>query len=283
MSILRMKWPVEIVAVVGTLVSVLLFSSQYAEADGPNTGWQSQPSKLNDADYDPNSRTVTVTDEGSQPGSAKSSRPSVDSGDDEVSICGVWYPVALVPPPGSGCLGKMRTPVPPAPVVPVAQIARQAAASVILPLNTPVFGPSPTQNKWGMIPVGYPVWLWTSDSQSSVSKSVTQSGLSVAVSATRQKVVFTMGDGHAVSCTSFSVRPTHLVDPSAGSPSCGYVYQTTGTFMISAATTWLVTWRASGQVGSFTVTDTAEAPAALPVGELSTVIIYDPTDTDPPH
>jgi len=154
---------------------------------------------------------------------------------------------------------------------------------VTLPLNTPEFGPSPSQNKWGMIPVGYPLWLWTSSDQVSVSKSVTQSGLSVAVTATRQKVVFAMGDGHTVSCTSFTVRPAHLADPTAGSPTCGYTYQTTGEFTISATSTWLVTWQASGQSGSFTVTDSATSASALPVGELSSVIVYDPNAYEPPR
>jgi hypothetical protein len=156
---------------------------------------------------------------------------------------------------------------------PVPDVARQAAASVVLPVNDPVFGPSSSQNRWGLVPVGYPVWLWASGGQTAVTQTVSKDGLEVAVTAIWQRVVFTMGDGGTVSCTSFVERPVHLSDPMAVSPSCGYVYQSAGSFTITATSTWLVGWWADGQSGSFTVSDKADVAAPVLVGELSSVIV----------
>ena len=215
--------------------------------------------------YDPGSRSVTVTANGGKAGSKGVVGGVSHVG--QVFVCGRWMPVE-------------QEPVTNCPVLPagpsVSQIATQAAASVTLPLNAPQFGPLPSQNMWGMIPVGYPLWLWTSSDQATVSTSVVADGLSVSITATRQSVAFSMGDGHSFSCKSFTVRPTHLVDPMQKSPSCGYVYQTTGDFTITAATSWLVTWSAAGESGSFTVTDTASAPSSLPIGELTSVITGHP-------
>jgi len=137
-------------------------------------------------------------------------------------------------------------------------------------------GPNPSQNKWNMIPVGYPIWLWT-DGDATLSSTVTQDGLTVSITATRQSIAFKMGDGNTTTCKAFTVRPTHLANnPMQQSPTCGYVYDTTGTYTIAATTTWLINWMAGGQTGQFTVTDTATASTPLTIGELYSVIVYDP-------
>jgi len=215
--------------------------------------------------YNSGSRSVTVTANGSKPGSKGVAGGVSHAG--QVFACGMWVPVALEPV--FDCHVQPSGPS-------VSQIATQAAASVTLPLNSPQFGPSPSQNKWGMIPVGYPVWLWTSSDQTTVATTVEAEGLTVSITATRVSVSFAMGDGHSVSCKSFTVRPTHLTDPMQKSPSCGYVYQVTGSFTITATASWLVAWSAAGESGSFTVTDTASSPAPLPIGELASVVTGHP-------
>jgi len=158
----------------------------------------------------------------------------------------------------------------------IAEIGAEAAASITIPTNTPIIGPSPTQNKWGIIPVGYPIWLWTTDTQTAVSQTVTDQGLVVSVTATRQNVVFNMGDGNEITCTSFTARPDHN-DPFQPSPTCGYIYLDTGQYTITATTTWQVIWQVSGESGSLTITDNTSARTPLPVGELHTVIVNPPS------
>jgi len=246
-----------VVAVFGLTVGMPV---AHAEGDD-QTGYGGSNSRT----YDPGSRSVTVTANGGKAGSKGVAGGVSHVG--QVFVCGRWMPVEQEP--------VTNCPVRPAGPS-VSQIATQAAASVTLPLNVPQFGPLPSQNMWGMIPVGYPLWLWTSSDQSTVSTSVEVDGLSVSITATRQSVTFGMGDGHSVSCKSFTVRPTHLADPMQKSPSCGYVYQTTGDFTITATTSWLVSWSAAGESGSFTVTDTAPSPSPLPIGELASVITGHP-------
>jgi len=151
--------------------------------------------------------------------------------------------------------------------------ARQAAASLTLPYNKPQFGPNPNQNQWDMIPVGFPIWLWTSSTQTSLSTSATTAGLTVNLSLTRVKVSFDMADGHKISCTTFTTRPTHLYDnPMRPSPTCGYTYKTTGEYTITATTTWAVSWQAGGQAGSFQINDTTTS-APFRIGQLVTVLV----------
>ena len=246
-----------------TLIALSICGSAVSHA-GDND--QDNYGSNNTTTYNSGSRSVTVTGNGSKSGSGGSSKGNSHTG--QVLICGRWMSVAAAAAI-QGCQAPESGPS-------VAQIATQVAASVTLPLNSPVFGPSPTQNQWGMIPVGYPLWLWTTSDQTTVTTSAEANGLTVSVTATRQSVTYVMGDGHQVSCTRFTVRPSHLADPMQKSPTCGYVYQTTGQFTITATTSWLIAWSAAGESGSFTVTDTASSPTLLPVGELSSVITDHP-------
>ena len=244
-------------------ITISLVPSLHAVADEIDQG--NYTTKNTSSNYNPGSRNVTVTANGSKPGSKGVAGAVSHAG--QVFQCGAWRPATATPL--TDCNDQLPGPS-------VAQIATQAAASVTLPLNGPQFGPSPSQNKWDMVPVGYPVWLWTSSDQGTISTTVEADGLTVSITATRQSVNFAMGDGHSVSCKSFTARPTHLADPMQKSPTCGYVYQTTGNFTITATTSWLVAWSASGESGSFTVADTASSPAPLPIGELTSVIIGHP-------
>jgi len=248
-----------VIAVISLLACIPM---AHAEDDGQNgsNGNKGQT-------YNPGTRSVTVTANGNRPGSSRGAASS-NSHAGMVLMCGTW----MTPAQAALSLSCQKT----SPGPSVAEIAIQAAASVTLPLNSPQFGPLPSQNQWGMIPVGYPVWLWTSSDQTTVSTSVDSSGLVVSITATRQGVTFAMGDGHNISCTRFTVRPTHLADPMQPSPSCGYVYQTTGIFTIVATTSWLISWSAAGESGSFAVTDTASSPTPLPIGELASVITDHP-------
>jgi len=184
-------------------------------------------------------------------------------------VCDKWVPQDMVSEPRYCLPPKPSVPKPRPPAEPT---ALKAVAQLTLPVNAPQIGPKPDQNRWGMIPVGYPVWMWTNGS-SKLTRTVTQDGLTVNITATRQQVAFNMGDGVVV-CKTFTVRPAHLTnDPMQRSPTCGYVYQTPGKYTVSATTTWLIDWTATGQTGQFTVTDTATSSTPLTIGELYSVIV----------
>jgi len=221
--------------------------------------------------YDPKDHTLTVSDEVTVPG-IHGPKPITPV-----------KPVKPITPlkPFTPCNDNLRVTAnlkcyKPDPKPDIPAIGYQAAASITLPKNTPQYGPQPTQNKWGIIPIGYPVWLWTSDNQTVITQTVTNQGLIVSLTATRQNITYNLGDGSQTTCANFTPRPLHN-DPFQQSPTCGHTYQTPGHYTITATTTWNVTWQINGQSGTITITDTTTTPTPLPIGELHTVIIPEPT------
>jgi len=160
----------------------------------------------------------------------------------------------------------------------VQPLVLQAVAEMQLPEAEPQFGPRPDQNQWGMIPVGYPIWLWLGDATDKLSLTVDKDGIEISLSANRTSATFTMGDGHTVTCTAFTQRPTHLNDdPMRPSPNCGYVYQTPNNYEVTATAKWLISWQADGQRGQLEVTDKGSSRQAIQVGELLSVIAGGPS------
>ena len=84
------------------------------------------------------------------------------------------------------------------------EVVRSAYAEIVLPDNRPSFGPPPDQNQWGMIPVGYPIWLWADSDTTSVTHSTTDRGFTVSLTGRRLSVAFDMGDGKTIRCTAFT-------------------------------------------------------------------------------
>ncbi len=151
-------------------------------------------------------------------------------------------------------------------------IGIQVATEIQLPLPTPQIGPHPSANKWGLIPVGYPIWLWV-DNAPQITSSATRQGLSVSLRAERGPTTFSMGDGTTMQCDTTSPRPAGVTGP-VPSPVCGHTYtrvpRTGTTYTITATTTWIVHWTAAATTGQLTLTRTASTQ--LPVGELQAVI-----------
>ena len=94
-------------------------------------------------------------------------------------------------------------------------------------------------------------------------------------SARASKVVWDMGDGHTVTCTS----PGTPYTTSAGdtqSPTCGHVYtrssasQPDHAYAVTATTTWVVSWAGGGQSGVLTVTRTSST--SVRIGELQVLV-----------
>jgi hypothetical protein len=123
--------------------------------------------------------------------------------------------------------------------------------------------------------VGLPVWLWDKPSATTwgpVSRSVSAGGVTVNATAHVTQIVWSLGDGSSVTCTSVGTPYTASYG-NKPSPDCGHVYQRTsagqadGTYPIQAVSTWSVKWTATtGQTG--TITTTRHSNSQVTIGRL---------------
>lgn len=141
----------------------------------------------------------------------------------------------------------------PPPQVNPAQLARQAVDS--MNLHAPRVGATPLPSAEAVSVIGLPTWLWIDDADSHtwgpITRSASAGGVTVTATARVAKVVWDMGDGHAVTCTG---RGTEW-KPAKGSedsPTCGYRYTRPGKRIITATTFWEVDWSGAGQTGTIT-------------------------------
>lgn len=144
--------------------------------------------------------------------------------------------------------------------------AISAATSVTLPSPAIGIAPDPSVNKWRIVAVGQPIWLYDPTSPT-VSSSASNQGITVTISARREFVSFDMQE-KVVRCTTMTRRPV-TADPRAKSPDCGYVYQRKGDRTVTATASWVVSWSALGQSGTVPMTRTSSR--TLPVRELIAV------------
>jgi hypothetical protein len=120
--------------------------------------------------------------------------------------------------------------------------------------------------------VGLPVWMWTTVNAHTwgpITSSASSGALTVRIVAKASEIVWTMGDGgKPVVCT----QPGDAYAASDGgnaSGDCGYTYikpsynQTNGRYVITATTTWNVTWQGGGDGGVITTTRTSRASVRI--------------------
>lgn len=154
----------------------------------------------------------------------------------------------------------------------IQEAARSAVAAIQLPPVEPRYGPPAELNTWGLVPVGYPIWLWT-PIRPDIQTVVTRDGITISILATRVGTTFAMGDGRTVSCPR-STPWTSAVEPGTASPTCGYKYQAMNTkgagYTVTARDHWIIGWSALTESG--TVTTTRTATMVLPVGELQSLV-----------
>lgn len=189
---------------------------------------------------------------------------SSNSGDSSVPICiGVCdeRPLWEDPIPTAGG-GAAVAPTPEQ----VRTWAVSAATSVRLPVPAIGIDPDPSVNKWRIVAVGQPLWLYDS-AATVVSSAASNQGITVSIRATRVAVAFDMQE-KVVRCTAMTRRPS-TADPRAKSPTCGYVYQRKGDRTVRATASWQISWAAQGQSG--TVAMTRASTRQLPVRELLAV------------
>ncbi|WP_394426976.1 ATP/GTP-binding protein [Streptomyces sp. SGAir0957] len=143
---------------------------------------------------------------------------------------------------------------PPEADVDPAQLAQQAVDKMTL--LGPEIGITPKPGGKGV--VGMPVYLWTAKNAETFGPNVASAsagGITVTATAKVQKIVWTMGDGNSVTCTTAGTpyKPEYGKQPS---PDCGYRYNSpssttkSGRFHVSATSTWSIGWEATnGQTG----------------------------------
>lgn len=204
----------------------------------------------------------------SVPGSSGGSGGAGVVGGSAVGGVGGCVPEVLPDGRSLACL----TPLPVAPSgggVDVVGVARSAAASLRVPALDLVVGPDPGGNRWNVLAVGLPVWLWASGVDR-VSESVGRDGVEVGLVGTRGEVRVDWGDGTASVCRSMTERWSS-VDPLLMSPDCGHRYLRPGDYVISAEASWDVVWEALGQSGTLVLT--SGGSYELPIRNFSSVVV----------
>ena len=155
--------------------------------------------------------------------------------------------------------------------------ALAAEAAKNLPIRGATIGSAPPSGD--KVLVGVPVWLWTAKSATTWGPSTataTAGGISATAIANATKIVWSMGDGSSVTCTSPGT-PYKSSYGGTASPDCGYVYTTVSTgksggkFTITATTYWDITWTATTGASGTLPLQTRTSQTTARVGELQVV------------
>lgn len=158
----------------------------------------------------------------------------------------------------------------PAVVVDPAVLAREAAATLRLPAQTVRIGPDPSLNRWNMLAVGYPLWLWR-DGADTVTESVNLGGATLTLTANYLSTTYAMGDGTTVTCAQGTPWVAGAQPPGTPSPTCGHSYSRPGTYTITANHAWQLSWSGLGQSGSFPLSNVSSS--TLEIGEIASVVV----------
>lgn len=155
-------------------------------------------------------------------------------------------------------------------VVDPAVLAREAAATLRLPAQTVRIGPDPSLNRWDMLAVGYPLWLWR-DGADTVTESVSLGGATLTLTASYLSTTYAMGDGTTVTCAQGTPWVAGAQPPGTPSPTCGHVYSRPGTYTITATHAWQLSWSGLGQSGAFPLSNTSSS--TVEIGEIASVVV----------
>lgn len=145
---------------------------------------------------------------------------------------------------------------PPEPAVDPAVVAQQAVDKMLL--RGPEIGITPKPGGTGVI--GMPVYMWTSTGAETYgpnSATATAGAVSVTATAKVSRIVWNMGDGHSVVCTTAGT-PYKAAYGKQPSPDCGHRYtrpssaQTSGKYHVTATSTWTIDWAGGGATGQLT-------------------------------
>ncbi|WP_326562165.1 hypothetical protein [Micromonospora sp. NBC_01796] len=168
------------------------------------------------------------------------------------------------PPPGFGA--------PPDP----GEMAAELLAS--LTLKNPRVGIAPHPSKGAGL-VGLPVWLWTdpgAETWGPQVKSKSDRGITVRIEASVDRMVWNMGNGDKVTCTTHGRAYVPATDKDT-KPPCGYANGYSkpsgdNKYKVSGTTYWVVPWRVIGGGASGTLTTQRNsAEVEIEIDELQVV------------
>jgi len=124
--------------------------------------------------------------------------------------------------------------------------------------------------------VGIPVWLWvdnpTAQTWGPQSITATVGGVTISATASVNQVVWDAGDGQSVTCGQGTVfvESEWANQAAQDSPTCGFRYQHTGTYTVTATSSWTVSWTGGGDSGTQTAIAKATS-SPVTVGQLESV------------
>ncbi|GGT96015.1 ATP/GTP-binding protein [Streptomyces phaeofaciens] len=126
--------------------------------------------------------------------------------------------------------------------------------------------------------VGMPMWMWVNQSATTYgpnTASASAGGVTVTATAKVSKIVWTMGDGTAVTCHGPGT-PYTAASGKSDSPTCGHTYsrasadQPGGRYPVTATSTWTINWQITtgggGQAGQ--LTENRQTQTQIPLAEL---------------
>ncbi|MGW1767317.1 ATP/GTP-binding protein [Streptomyces sp. NPDC002073] len=156
-----------------------------------------------------------------------------------------------------------------------AVLAQQALDKMLL--RPPEIGITPKPGGKGVL--GMPVYLWTTTGPETYGpNSASASAGSVTVTATARvsKIVWSMGDGETVICTTAGTpyKPQYGIAPS---PDCGHRYEQpssttrTGKFHVTATSTWTIDWQVTGGGQTGQLSEVRTSSVDITVAEVQVV------------
>lgn len=123
--------------------------------------------------------------------------------------------------------------------------------------------------------VGMPVYMWVENPAANtfgpIAESATAGTVTVTATARVDSIVWTMGDGNTITCTTDGT-PYEDRYGDSDSPDCGHRYSTTSwkqpghEFTVTATAQWTVEWRGAGQAGVIPIDHTSQT--RIRVGEI---------------
>ncbi|MCY0930967.1 ATP/GTP-binding protein [Streptomyces sp. H27-H1] len=162
---------------------------------------------------------------------------------------------------GMSVVRNIFTTAPPAdgggPVIDPAVVAQQAVDKMLL--RPPQVGITPKPGGKGV--VGMPVYMWTATGPETYGPNTASASIgpvSVTATARVKKIVWNMGDGKSVTCTTAGT-PYKAEYGKTPSPDCGHRYTAPsstagGKYHVTATSTWAIDWQVTSgaQAGQLT-------------------------------
>lgn len=138
--------------------------------------------------------------------------------------------------------------------------------------------PRPGANSVGL--VGMPVWMWAQGPDRHTfgpsTASASAGGITVSATAQVHEIVWDMGDGNEVVCTTAGT-PYDASFGRKASPDCGHVYERSSAhergerYTVTATSLWVITWEGAGQTGTIRL-DGLSRSVDIAVGEAQVLV-----------